>query len=112
MKRYYYKISLLILLASSAAHAAEIGSSGILTKDTIHVAPIADYFVDASSRMNIGEISSPGMGEAFEPNLEKHFSFGLSPNANWIRFRIGDLVDATPPDMENLFMYFNSVLSG
>lgn len=58
----------------------------------------ADTFVDRSGNLTLEEIESPAYATSFQPNRKKHFGFGLSNSANWIRFRLDQIIpDGCPP---------------
>ncbi|MBN1557087.1 MAG: hypothetical protein JW951_02950, partial [Lentisphaerae bacterium] len=87
------------VLAASAVPAT-IAPAG----KTAIVGPYADIFVDPGGTLTIDDVAAPGFARRFVPNRAGHFGFGLTRNANWIRFRLADVLPADGAAAETMLL--------
>ncbi len=95
------------LLIFSAVGGAMAWPGGGTACGPVFVGKQAGFHVDRSVTLTIDDVSSDAFSGAFTPNRKKHFSFGLSPHANWVRFRIEDLLPEPLDCTDHFQLCFN-----
>lgn len=96
MNRWGRLIGVLLAAWGIAIAAAGVVQGAEGGARTAHVGPRAQVYVDTSGSRSFAEIATAAFRDQFTANNAQHFGFGLSRNANWIRFRIVDVWPEAP----------------
>ncbi len=97
-------LSIMTVLLVSATVGAAAASNG---EGSVFAGLYSEIFLDPEGELTLEEITSSGFAGEFTPNRKKHFSFGLSTHANWLRFRIDHLNSGGFPVQDRLRLSFN-----